>query len=173
MAHAPTLFMLIGYPGAGKTTTAKIIHELTGAEYISSDELRGKMFPHPTFSQVEHDELYRRLDRLTESALREGKDVIYDANLNRYRHRKEKYDICARTNAKPVLLWVQTARELAKNRAIHNSRSHLWPKEETPQEMFERIAKVIEKPRADEPYMDVDGTRITTEYMRNLLMEKP
>jgi predicted kinase len=172
MAHAPTLFLLIGYPGAGKTTTAKAIHELTGAVHISSDATRTKMFPHPTFSQTEHDELYKTLDRQTEAALREGKDVIYDANLNRYRHRKEKYEICERTGAKAVLLWVQTPRELAKTRAVHESRSHLWPKEEAPQDMFERIAKVIEPPRADEPHIDVDGTKVTTEYMQNLLMEK-
>ena len=31
----PTLFMMFGYPGAGKTTTAEIINELTGAEHLS------------------------------------------------------------------------------------------------------------------------------------------
>lgn len=171
MAHAPTLFLLIGYPGAGKTTTAKVIHKLTGAKHISSDEARTKMFPHPTFSQSEHDELYRMLDQQTEAALREGKDVIYDANLNRYRHRKEKYDICERTGAKAVLLWLHFPRELAKIRAVHESRSRLWPKEEAPHDMFERIVKVIEPPRADEPYIEVDGTKVNAEYIQRLLAD--
>ncbi len=157
------LYLLMGYPGAGKTTAAKALHELTGAEHISSDTMRLKLFPHPSFSHTEHDQLYRHLDREVERLLNAGKDVIYDANLNRYRHRKDKYDICDRTQSKPVLLWVQTPKELAKSRAVHHSRSHLVPHEESPGAMFERIANVIEQPHVDEPYTVIDGTAITPE----------
>jgi predicted kinase len=165
----PTLYLMLGYPGAGKSTAAHIIHELTGAEHISSDTLRLKLFPHPTFSAQEHDQLYRELDKRTEELLRAGKDVVYDANLNRFRHRQEKYAICERTGAKALLLWVQTPNELAKTRAVHDSRSHLWPGDETPQGMFERSARVIEEPRTNEPYTVVDGTRVTPAYIAELL----
>lgn len=155
----------MGYPGAGKTTTAKIIHELTSADHISSDATRLKLFPQPTFSQMEHDQLYRHLDKEVEKLLREGKDVIYDANLNRFRHRQEKYDMCERTGAKPVLIWLQTPKELAKSRAVHQSRAHLVPHDESPAAMFERIAKVIEEPRKAEHYISLDGTKVTPGYV--------
>ena len=163
------LYLMLGYPGAGKTTTAKVISELTGAEHISSDETRLKMFPHPSFSESEHSQLYHLLDKRTEEALRAGKDVIYDANLNRYRHRKEKYDICARTGVQPVLIWVQTPKELAKARATGPHRANLVPDNESPQEMFERISRVIEPPHPNEPYVTLDGTKITPDYVRQQL----
>lgn len=163
------LYLMMGYPGAGKTTTAKIIHELTGAVHICSDEMRLKFFPHPSFSDAEHNSLYRHLDKQTQELLTEGKDVIYDANLNRYRHRKEKYIICERLGAQPVLMWLQTPRELAKVRAAQSSRSHLWPHGESSQEMFERITRSIEDPHPTENYIQIDGTKVTADYVRQKL----
>lgn len=163
------LYMMIGYPGAGKTTTATVLHNITGAAHLSSDAIRAELFPKPTFTQAEHDELYHYLDHKTEELLKDGKDVIYDANLNRLEHRKTKYDICERTGAEPVLLWLQTPRDMAKERAAHTSRQHLWPPGETPQQMFERIAGVIQEPEANEPYIKVDGTKVTNDYIRGLL----
>jgi predicted kinase len=166
----PKLYLMLGYPGAGKTTTAKVISEITGAIHISSDAMRLKMFPHPSFSQTEHDQLYHKIDKEVEQLLKEGKDVIYDANLNRYRHRMEKYVICERTGARPVLLWVQTPKELAKSRAIHESRNHLAPADESLAAMFERISRVIEPPHINEPYVTIDGTKVTPEYVSELLI---
>lgn len=154
---------MLGYPGAGKTTTAKIIHELTGAVHLSSDKMRLEMFAQPTFSSDEHDKLYAALDTQTEQLLSEGKSVIYDANLNRYQHRQEKYEICKKTGAEPVLIWLQTPRALAKERAVHDSRKDLVPKQETAAAMFERIANIIEEPSADEQAVVLDGSHVTKE----------
>ncbi len=165
----PTLYLLLGYPGAGKTTAAQVIHELTGAVHLSSDAMRTQMFPKPTFDQSEHDALYQALDAKTEALLNAGQSVIYDANLNRHKHRADKYAICARTDAAAVLLWVQAPKELAKERAAHVSRLHLVPAHETPDVMFERIAGVIEEPGDNEPYTAVNGTKVTKDYIASLL----
>src|SRR5689334_4983914 len=101
----PTLFMMFGYPGAGKTTVANIINEVTGAVHLSSDEVRLELFPEPIYTQAEHDTVYATLDERAEAALREGKSVIYDANLNRFVHRMEKYTLCERAGARAVLFW--------------------------------------------------------------------
>jgi len=162
--------MLFGYPGAGKTTAAEVISQLTGAVLLSSDKVRLELFPQPTFSQLEHDALYLTLDARTEELLRAGKSVIYDANLNRYQHRKDKYDICRRTRAVPQLLWVQARRDLAKDRAVHESRQRLWPAGETPDKMFDRIADIIEEPGPGEPYIAIDGTKVTSAYLQPLLV---
>ena len=164
-----TLYMMFGYPGAGKTTAAEAIEGLTEAVRLTSDQVRLELFPQPTFSQAEHKRLYEILDEGTEKLLSEGKDVIYDANLNRREHREAKYAICKRTGATPKLLWVQTARDLAKQRAVDKSRQQLWPNYETPNQMFDRIADVIEEPGPDEPYTAIDGTKVTPDNMRDLL----
>jgi len=89
MSMSAKLYLMLGYPGAGKTTTAHILSELTGAVRLSSDDFRFAMFPQPTFSNDEHATLYRTLDFVTEMLLANGVSVIYDANLNRYQHRAD------------------------------------------------------------------------------------
>ncbi len=155
-----TLFLMFGYPGAGKTSTAQLIHELAGAEHLSSDTLRLELFPSPTYTQAEHDAVYNELDKRAEALLKQGKSVIYDANLNRYQHRLEKYQMCERTDAKPVLLWVQAPKELARERAVMRGHHHLVPKDETFESMFDRVTNVIEEPREDEPLYAIDGTHL-------------
>lgn len=169
MQQKPTLYLMLGYPGAGKTTAAEIIHDLTGAVHMSSDKQRLKMFPAPSFSETEHAALYSALDRKTEKLLQAGQDVIYDANLNRHRHRVEKYTICERVGATPVLIWVKAPKELAKTRASHTSRLHLVPHHESPEAMFNRIARVLEEPHPNEPYTQLDGTKITPGYIKQTL----
>lgn len=165
----PTLFMMFGYPGAGKTTNARAIHELTGAEHLSSDEIRLKLFPHPTYTEKEHQTVYAALDKHTAILLKAGKSVIYDANLNRYKHRLEKYEMCERTGARPVLLWLQTSRELARKRAVMRGHQHLVPKDETFESMFDRVAGLIEEPREDEPVYKIDGTNLDKGALAELL----
>lgn len=161
--------MMFGYPGAGKTTTAKLISKLTGAYHLSSDKVRLELFQEPTFSKLEHQRLYDELDKKTTDLLEAGQDVIYDANLNRYQHRLEKYDICKATGAVPRLLWIQTDRDLAKQRALHDSRQQLWPPDVTPAQLFERVADVLETPQTHEPSIKLDGTAITASYIKEKL----
>lgn len=162
----PTLYMMMGYPGAGKTTIAGMIAEQTGAVLLSSDVVRMELFPEPTFGQAEHDQLYTALDNKTLELLQSDQSVIYDANLNRYQHRQEKYDICARTGATPVLVWVRTAKDVSKERAVHDSRSHLVPQNETAEAMFDRIAHIIEEPAKDEPVVQIVGEDVTPEIIK-------
>lgn len=167
--NQPTLFMMFGYPGAGKTTVAKIINELIGAEHLSSDVLRLEMFPNPTYSQEEHHAVYAELDKRAEEHLQQGKSVIYDANLNRYQHRLEKYELCERAKARAVLLWVQAPRELARERAVMRGHHHLVPKDETFETMFDRVTTIIEEPREDEPVYTVDGEHLNKNNVAEIL----
>lgn len=167
--NQPTLFMMFGYPGAGKTTTAKIIRKITGAEHLSSDVLRLELFPKPTYTQEEHDAVYSELNKRTEDLLKQGKSVIYDANLNRYNHRLEKYLMCERTGAKAVLVWIQAPRELARERAVMRGHHHLVPKDETFESMFDRVTSVIEEPEEDEPLYTLDGSHLDEHAVSEIL----
>jgi predicted kinase len=166
-----TLYLLFGYPGAGKTTTAKIIEGLTGATRLSSDEVRLQLFPNPQFTAQEHAEVYTYLNSKCRRLLTEGKSVIYDANLNRRAHRQEKYDIAKGLNAETVLFWIKTPRKLAKERAVGLERSHFVPQHETANEMFERIAGVIEPPDTTEATITLDGTHISQEEIKDALKQ--
>lgn len=164
------LFLMLGYPGAGKTTTAEIVSKLTGAVHLSSDRFRLAMFPEPKFTPEEHQAVYGALDYLTELLLSKGVSVIYDANLNRYQHRHEKYLICHKTGAEATLLWVQADAELAKKRAtIHGDNDDKRPYGNLAPDVFDRLVHEIEPPHTEEPRIDVDGTRVNEIYIRQLL----
>ena len=165
----PILYMLLGYPGAGKTTAAKIIEKLTGAQRLTSDVERLKMFPRPQFSETEHAQLYRQLDEETSKLLASGQSVIYDANLNRYTHRSDKYKICQQTSAIPVLVWLNTDRSLSKQRATDKTREKLWPIGENPEAMLSRIADLIETPRPSENPIILNGSGLSPDIVEAAL----
>ncbi|MFV0534128.1 MAG: AAA family ATPase [Cumulibacter sp.] len=169
MAKKPTLHLLMGLPGAGKSTLARALAEVTDAQLLSSDEMRKSMFIKPCFSQDEHDRLYGIIDHNLEHLLGFGYDVIYDANLNRKHHRQEKYDIAKKYDATVRLWWVTTDRELAKERRINEQDSLLLPKDETSAEMFDRIADILEEPAPEEPTTKIIGQNITPNSIRKLL----
>lgn len=161
----PTLYLLMGLPGSGKTTAATKIASLTGAVHISSDNFRLSLFESPTFSQDEHDALYKMLDYMCELLLKNGTSVVYDANLNRLQHRQEKYHLAKKLKVPTKLFWLQVHKDTAKKRRIETQHPGLVPRHETPHDMFERIAGVMEPPGKGEPFTALDGTKITNAYM--------
>lgn len=161
---------MMGLPGAGKTTAAEIIEELTGAVRLSSDEARLMLWPEPEFNEEEHQALYEYLDEQTEKLLKSGKSVVYDANLNRYEHRQEKYQLAHELGIEVMLCWVQTPREVARNRRIEEmAHHHLVAPGETAAQMFDRVALLIEEPSENEPFTVLDGTKLNHEYIKNAL----
>lgn len=168
----PTLHLLMGLPGSGKTTLAKQLQRMSGAVRLSSDDFRLLLFPEPTFSQKEHDILYKILDYNVKHLLDAGYDVIYDANLNRRIHRDEKYDLAKAHNAKTILWWVVTNPELAKQRRLNDQNHVLIPAGETPEKLFDRVAGVIETPETDELPIQIDGMHIKEQHIKSLLENK-
>lgn len=162
---------MLGYPGAGKTSVAEKIAEKTGAVHLNSDWFRLHMYKKPTFSQEEHDSLYGNLDYLCELILSTGKSVIYDANLNRYQHRQEKYDIAKKTGAETKLIFVKTDKETARRRATieadKNPRHRPYGNMKMP--TFERLVSEIELPKPSEPTINISFDQFGDEDLLNVI----
>lgn len=156
-----TLYLTVGYPGSGKTTISRIIHELTGAEHIWADHERNTMFKTPTHSHSENITLYNALNERTRTLLETGQSVIFDTNFNFRKDREKLRRIAAKAGARTVVIWVKTPKDLARTRATelsHGQQTRVWGN--MPVAHFERIAGNMEPPSADEQPVIIDGTAI-------------
>lgn len=170
MQQRQTLYMMVGYPGSGKTTTSRLIHELTGAEHIWADHERGKMFEKPTHSKQESRALYDELNERVDKFLGEGKSVIFDTNFNFYKDRQLMRDIAARHGAEARLIWVQADINKARERATHVHHSYRnGYTVSMPIADFDRMAGNLQPPKEDEHPVVLDGTKITKEYITEKL----
>lgn len=166
-----TLYLLVGYPGSGKTTTSKLISELTGAVHIWADRERRQMFGEPTHSTDESRALYDHLNVMTDQLLASGKSVIFDTNFNFYKDRQHLRDIAAKHGAKTVVVWITTPKETAKQRAVHERTLRNFYEYILPEADFERLSNHLEPPRDDEQPIKLDGTTITKDIVINALSE--
>lgn len=166
----PTLYLMLGYPGAGKTTAARVIHELTGAVHLWADAIRRERYKVPTHTHKENLELYASLNEMTGKLLSEGKSVIFDTNFNFYKDRQHLREIAAEHKATSILLWVVTPKDIARKRATqnaHNQSTRVLGN--MPVAHFERMSGNLQPPRPDEHNITIDGTKITPDYIRTLL----
>lgn len=79
-----TLNIMIGIPGSGKSNYAKKCLINDNTEYLSSDDIRIELYGFE--DQTHNDVVFETMKKRTLNALRNGKDVIYDAtNLSKKR----------------------------------------------------------------------------------------
>lgn len=165
-----TLYLMLGYPGAGKSTTAELIAELTGATHVWADHERQQMFEQPTHRHDENLKLYAHLNEVVDQLLGEGKSVIFDTNFNFYKDRVHLRDIASKHSARTVIVWVQTDKTLARERAMHiNHAVRNTYEKPMPKTDFERLSSHLEEPRADEAVIELDGRNVTKETVKQLL----
>lgn len=165
----PTLYLMLGYPGAGKTTAAKTIHELTHAEHLWADLVRRDMFGTPKYTHTENIQLYEYMNNMADQLLGQGKDVIFDTNFNFYKDRQRLREIAAKHEAAVYVVWVTTPKHVSRERATDGKGHHTRVLGDMPHETFDRMSGNLEEPKADEDVIRVDGTKVSTEYIAVLL----
>ena len=80
------LYLMVGLPGSGKSTTAKALQASTGAVYINTDEIRTKMYGDPNI--LGGEEVFNAMIKEARRALSEKKSVILDATFLTARRRR-------------------------------------------------------------------------------------
>lgn len=165
---------MLGYPGAGKTTAAKVISGLTGAVHLWADHERRQRYGEPTYEHHENIHLYGILNEETAQLLNQGQNVIFDTGFNYYRDREHLRQIAEARGARCLIVWVTTHRTVAKERATKNAhQQHTRVLGDFREIDFDRISDSMEPPHEDETYIRLDGTKITPEYVATQLRTAP
>jgi predicted kinase len=152
-----SLYLLVGYPGSGKTTVAQAIRDLTGAEHVWADKERRSMFG-DTYNADQSVDLYEHLNDTTEQLLKQGKSVIFDTNFNYKKDRDYLRSLARKYGAATKLIWLTTDKALAKQRAV-GSRQFI----DMTAKDFDVAAAKLEPPTPDEEPIKIDGTDISTD----------
>ena len=165
----PKLYLFIGYPGAGKTTTARLIARQTGAIHIWADAERHKMFAEPTHSQQESVQLYEYLNHRTGELLAEGHDVVFDTNFNFYNDRERLREIANQRGADTIVIWMTTPVKIAHERSVHAPELRNGYMVGMTEDRFQSIVSKLEPPRKNEKFIKIDGTNLDPERTLALL----
>lgn len=112
----PSLVVVSGLPGTGKSYFCRRLAERTPVAILESDVLRKLLFPSPTYVSEENMCLFRAMHKLVLELLREGITLVLDAtNLGEY-HREYLYHIAEQTGARLIVVQVCAPPELVHQR---------------------------------------------------------
>lgn len=156
--NKPTLILMYGLPGAGKTFMARQLCEIVNIAHVQSERIRYELFETPEYSQNEHTLISQLMNYMTEEFLRTGISVVYDANSYNLRERRAMRELARKAGAETILVWFQIDAETAFRRAAKRDKRKADDRY-TPsmtREMFEKQLQAMQNPQ-NEDYLVISG----------------
>lgn len=153
----PTLFLLLGYPGSGKSTFSRQLAASEDIVRVNSDELRTYMFAdtEQIHNPGNNTAVFGALDYVTERLLKANCSVIFDANNNRIKDRAKHERLAADCGAQTVVLWVKTPLEVARLR--DKERESIPGYTPIPPKRYDEIVAALQVPIGEEKVIAIDG----------------
>ncbi len=112
----PTLVVVSGLPGTGKSRFCRDLRKRTGVVVLESDALRKLLFRRPTHSARESQRLFAAIHAAIERLLAAGVASALDATNLAERHREPLYEIAEKQGAKLLLVDVTAPPEVVRSR---------------------------------------------------------
>lgn len=169
----PTLIMLYGYPGAGKTYFARQLCEDIQAAHIQGDRIRSELFEEPRYDAQENEIISHLMNYMTEEFLAAGISVVYDANAMRLNQRRELRDLARKVKAQSLLIWFQIDPESSYARVAR--RDHRKTDDRYTPSMdrrtFDALASMMQNPVTTEDYVVLSGKH-TYQTQRSSFMKR-
>lgn len=120
--NKPTLILLYGFPGAGKSFFARQLCEDIQAAHIQGDRIRYELFEEPRYDKQENDVVSHLMEYMAQEFLNAGISVVYDINAARVGQRRLLRELARKAKAHSILIWLQIDVESAFTRAVKRDR---------------------------------------------------
>lgn len=156
MKREPTVYLICGFIGAGKTTYAKKLEEKTGAVRVTKDEWSIRLIGNdPTIDgYAEWDRKITGLSRDVAFYLaQKGNDVIIDEGFWEKDTRNEMRRRIAAIGAKTVMYYVETPIETIRERVVGRNNNPTKESFKISREMFDNYLTYWQPPGEDEDYI--------------------
>jgi predicted kinase len=140
----PVLVLVSGLPGTGKTHFSKELSKRLPFVTLESDVLRRVLNPNPNHSKPESARLFSAIHSLCERLLKERHSVIVDATNLTEKHRRYFYDISDGTGVKLVILQIEAASPVVKDR-LENRKKETDNKSDADWNVYKRMSKSVDK----------------------------
>ena len=113
---APSLVILCGLPGTGKSYFARELARRAPFVWLNSDRTRKLLVDRPSYSRREHRRVFSAMHVLTRGYLRDGYSVVFDAtNLNE-NVRRPLYSSAQEVGVEPLIIRFTAPAELVRRR---------------------------------------------------------
>jgi predicted kinase len=171
--NQPTLILLYGFPGSGKTFIGRQLCEDISAAHLQGDRIRAELFDDPRYDQQENEVVSHLMEYMTEEFLKSGVSVVYDMNAARANQRRILRDLARSAKAKSVLIWLQVDPESAFARG--SKRDHRKADDKYSKALdegtFRNIAGQMQNPAGTEDYIVISGKH-TYKTQRSAIVKK-
>ena len=115
---SPSLVILCGLPGSGKSHFARELASRAPFVWLNSDRTRKLLVDTPSYSRREHRRVFSAMHVLTRGYLREGYSVVFDAtNLNE-NVRRPLYASASEVGVQPLIIRFTAPSELVRRRLM-------------------------------------------------------
>lgn len=113
---SPSLVILCGLPGTGKSHFARELIRRAPFMWLNSDRTRKLLVDRPSYSRREHRRVFSAMHVLTKGYLRDGYSVVFDAtNLNE-NVRRPLYASADEAGVEPLIIRFTAPSELVRRR---------------------------------------------------------
>jgi len=166
MTDKPLFLIFLGFPGSGKSYFAKQLAHKLAAVRLNGDSMKTALYS--SYDYIRSNGLiaeanqrgFSAIDYAAEEILRAGHSVIYDANNNKRSIRKKHEALAEKYQALPIVVWVQSPAEVAKERATKRETAQDQPDftEAQYEEALARATANFNEPDDNERVITLDGT---------------
>jgi len=169
----PTLFLLYGYPGAGKTFFARQISEDLRVAHLQADRIRSELFDQPRYDRQEDQIVTQLMNYMSEEFLGLDAGVVYDVNSLRASQRRQVRDLARKHKAQTLIVWFQLDEETAFTRVAKRNKRKIDDKYSRPLDRtsFDALITYMQNPTPTEDFVVVSGKH-TYQTQRSAVIKK-